>query len=290
MITDPTVLVLHNQSTFPSSVVPANITTLIVIGNYSPAGINYNNFTNVETLRMFDGEMTADIRTAIQNIAKINLKYLELKLWGESELGSFKSTKIIDINGFDDIIKTGNETFESNVFLESISLKNLISLNWESFKDCTNLKKAYLPKCVSLGSYVLQGCTSLFEITLPDNLNPNVASTSPGSIFKNAPLRVLNVVQSGESNLFADACAWINIRGQSRVLETSVFILNQDLPNLVARANSVLAQNLSEYPLLANATARILDVGAGITSISSISGSGNLINNVRMNGVDHAWP
>jgi hypothetical protein len=241
---------------------------------------------------MFDGEMTADIRSAILNLAKTNLKYLELKLWGESGLvkGEFKSTKIIDINGFDDITHTGNETFESNVFIEYISLKNLTVLNWESFKDCTNLKKAYLPKCVQFGSYVLQGCTSLSEITLPDNLIPNNSATAPSSIFKNAPLRVLNLVQSSESNLFADACAWINIRGQSRVLETSVFILNQNLPNLVARANDVLAQNLSEYPLLANAMARILDVGTGITSLSSISGSGNLINKIRMNGTDYARP
>jgi hypothetical protein len=289
MITDSTVLVLHNQATFPSSVVPANITTLIVVGNYSPTGINYNNFTNVETLRMFDGEMTADIRSAIKGLANNNLKYLEFNDWGVSESNIFNNSKLVDLV----VLKgagIGNYAYKNSKSLKSIYLPNVTSTPYGSFDGCTALEKAYIPKDTYISYYTFNNTINLSEVTLTDSITPAGPGTYQRTVFGGSPVRTLSVVQSTGDNLFASLCEWFSTRGASGSITTSVFILNQDLPNLIARANSVLAQNLSEYPLLANATSRILDVGTGITSLSSISGSGNLINKIRMNGVDYVWP
>jgi hypothetical protein len=294
MITNSTVLVLHNQATFPSSVVPANITTLIVVGNYSPAEMNYNDFTNVETLRMFDGEMTADIRSAIKGLANNNLKYLEVKRWearfeSNSTSGTFNNSKLIEVIGLEDLTSFGNFGFKSSRSMESIYFPYLLGLSYGSFDNCTALTKAYIPKCNYIGYYCFDRTPNLSEVTLTDQITPDDPSTTHAKgVFGGSPIETLSVMQSTGDNLFASLCDWFSTRGATGIIKTSVFILNQDLPNLVARANSVLAQNLSEYPLLANATARILDVGIGITSLSSISGSGNLINKIRMNEVDHA--
>jgi hypothetical protein len=176
---DSTMLVLINK-TYLSAAQEANLgnyTRAIIVGNYTPTGLTYSSLINLQSLRMFDGEMTDDVRDAISDLAKseMKLKYLEIPKWGTSIKASafellpeYRDLSIQKLVGFEDVTSTGNKAFRRCSGLLSVSFPNLTLLNGEMFSGCGGLTSVYLPKLVTAKEYEFFGCSSLTSLELPE--------------------------------------------------------------------------------------------------------------------------
>jgi hypothetical protein len=191
IITDPTVLVLHNQPTFSSST--SAIKTLVVVGNYAPTGLDYESFTNLERLFLFNGEatMTEDIQTAIQNLAKNTnkLKYLEVKQWGATSLAAsafLNASQLQTVVGFEDVITLGSSAFQGCTALTSVAsaFANITSAGGSVFQSCTELTSLSFEKLTSIGSSFLNGASKISSVYFPNMTNgaPNRAFNGCGQI------------------------------------------------------------------------------------------------------------
>jgi hypothetical protein len=171
IFTDSTTLLLHSQSAFSGST--SGIKTLVVVGNYVPTGLNYENFTNLTTLRMFDGEMTSVVRTQVQNLAKNTnvLQYLEIQRWGTAiEDNAFQgATSLKEVKGFEDVRSLGQYAFYNCNQIAELNFPNVTAINSYTFAYCSALSSLLIPKLETItGGYSFLRCGNLTSLSFPN--------------------------------------------------------------------------------------------------------------------------
>jgi hypothetical protein len=187
-LVDSTLLVLVNQPLISAETISklGQFTNMVIVGNYAPTGLNYGSLVKLETLRMYDGEMTASLRTSVQNLVKNTkkLKYIEIIKWGSNtiEENAFaldytnKDKSIQELVGFEDVTTVGYRAFYYCANLKSVSLPNVTTLaeqvvnsvySSDAFYNCTGLKSVSLPLLESVGGCAFDFCTGLTTLSLP---------------------------------------------------------------------------------------------------------------------------
>jgi hypothetical protein len=286
MITDPAVLVLHNQSTFPSSVVPANITTLIVIGNYSPAELNYADFTNLVTLKMFDGTMTSDLRTQVTNLITANvLQSLEIPIWGTTSFSGGGQTNIRTISGFHDVTHIGGfggsqirtlTGFENVVYCGGFNYAEVLS----SLPPMLNLR--------TVSSWCFDATWKFRVFTVSDLLS----SVGEGGFYNSMIHTVNMVLRKMPSNSLVTACSLLRNTKCTVNPSTLNFSIGADVvenvPNITAYVNEVLDIALDAVPFK-NATSRTLDLSSVVANTTGLTQHGGLIDVIKIGSSSYTW-
>jgi hypothetical protein len=147
---------------------------MVIVGNYAPTGLNYGSLVKLETLRMYDGEMTAALRTSVQNLVKNTkkLKYIEIINWGSDTIESrafYKDTNttLKELVGFEDVTTIGNGAFRSCTALTSPSFTNVRSIGSEAFAYCSALATVSFQNLAFAGDFAFFGCSRLTSVSFP---------------------------------------------------------------------------------------------------------------------------
>ncbi|MDR1598246.1 MAG: leucine-rich repeat domain-containing protein [Holosporales bacterium] len=200
---DPTFLFLQDQPSLSQETINAlgTITTLILVKNYTPHGLDFAQLTALQKLVMLDGDMTDALRTAIQNLAKgpRKLQYLNIPHWGtpilaadafsctSSKPGSLAHVTMNDIteiaNGvlyqfaafaynpitsvsFPSLTRIGEQTFRDTP-LRSAYFPAVVTIEGTAFPHCQMLTSAIFPMAKSIGSSAFHNCQSLKTTSFP---------------------------------------------------------------------------------------------------------------------------
>jgi hypothetical protein len=183
---------------------------MVIVGNYTPTGLDYANLTKLEELRMYDGVTTSDLRESIQNLAKDQkkLRYLETKYWGSTSIddSAFDGASCLkEISGFEDVETLGAYSFRSTA-LTSIFLAQLETITGSrTFQYCAALKSVHFPKLTTINSaYCFRDDSQLSDVLLPTLTTitavgcfsvcnklisislPSLTSSVPGNTFENS--------------------------------------------------------------------------------------------------------
>jgi hypothetical protein len=148
---------------------------MIIVGNYSPTGLDYDKLTNLETLQMFDGAITAAQQTSIQTLAGSKLTYLEVSNWSTSfARNSSSKLKELRLGGMTNV---GESVFKDNPNIETVHLPQAVTIGAWAFYACS-VKSLYCPNVTTIGTQAFENCSSLKSLYLP------VLTTVGGRAFR----------------------------------------------------------------------------------------------------------
>jgi hypothetical protein len=182
---DPTFLFLLDQPSLSAETIAAlpTIKTLVLVKRYTPVGLEHTawpNLTSLEKLIMLDGDMTDNLRTAIQNLAKgpKKLQYLNIPHWGVNVVdNAFNgASSLRAIAGFDDVITLGPNSFQSCTSLQLVDFPKLESVGYKTFGQCSTLKHARFPNLINLANEVFTNCIELISVEIPKANVKNIPS------------------------------------------------------------------------------------------------------------------
>jgi hypothetical protein len=143
-----------------------NAEDLTVVGNYTTTGLtaaNYQTFTKLKSLRLFEGNMTTELLSAIRNLAK-----------------NASPLTHLEISSCDTI---PDNAFEGCTSLQKFVGENVTSVGASAFSGCTNLTTVELSELTSLGASAFSGCTKLTVLFMPNLKKANVGANA----FHNVP-------------------------------------------------------------------------------------------------------
>jgi hypothetical protein len=113
------------------------VTSMIIVGKYTPTDLDYAKLTKLQSLRMYDGAMTDNVLDAISSLATTNttLRYIEIPHWGpEIKASAFaltaanKDKSIQELVGFEDVTTVHNKAFHYCNNLTSVFFANVTTL------------------------------------------------------------------------------------------------------------------------------------------------------------------
>jgi hypothetical protein len=184
---DPTLLALINQSSISSSTISALGTykRMIIVGNYSPTGLDFDKLTNLETLQMFDGTITSTQKSSIQTLTTQKLKYLEVSNWGTSladaTFANQKPIKEIRLGG---VITVAQSACFANSSIETVYLPQALTIGPWAFYGCSALKLLHCPNVTTIGDQAFEQ-SGLRSLYCPELVN--LGSRFPSTIDLYAP-------------------------------------------------------------------------------------------------------
>ncbi|MDR1597426.1 MAG: leucine-rich repeat domain-containing protein [Holosporales bacterium] len=239
LFNDSTTLLLLDRPNISAHTIDSlsTIRRLILVKNYAPAGLDFAALTSLESLSLFDGDLTDDLRTAIADLAKSEpkaLRYLEIPRWGPNFSVSFQASNITKIVGLNDVTTIdGPNAFADCAELTTISLPELTSITGgSSFYLCPKLTSVSFPKLKSAtGGNFLFECRAIKSVTLPELENlagnchlaycsvlasayvPRLAGQLPGRVFDQVPaLNTLKISdQLTSAGIYFFSGSWRNI-------------------------------------------------------------------------------
>ncbi|MDR1597720.1 MAG: leucine-rich repeat domain-containing protein, partial [Holosporales bacterium] len=177
------VMCLNNQSAISADAISklASTTTLFLIKNYKPTGLNLNvaSLPILKNLIMLDGKMDDGLRASVTTFAgnSTTLQYLMISRWGLPEFDTRATkTNLTHFAGFEDIpCLTAKEAFYSCKTLTAVFVPNVITIpassaNWFNswFADCAALTSLSMPDLTTISE---NDCFShnnlLMEVSFP---------------------------------------------------------------------------------------------------------------------------
>jgi hypothetical protein len=250
-MTDTTTLVLINQSSISLTTAAQNqVTRMVIVGNYTPTNLTYSSLTNLESLYMFDGTMTDDVRNAISSLAKRTnnkLRYLEVSYWGTTiaaeafaRTSANKANSIQELVGFEDVTTVGYRAFYYCANLKSVSLPNLTTFaeqvvssvsRSDTFANCTSLTTVNLPRFETASGYAFYNCSGLTTLSLPNlrtigtyafmecyvlqdiTLSDNLLSVGDYAFYFTDNVTTLRLVGHTSANGILDSCGLSKLAG-----------------------------------------------------------------------------
>jgi hypothetical protein len=283
-------LVLINQSRISDTTKAnlGNFKKMVIVGNYLPDGLDYAKLTALESLSLFDGTMTDAMRSAIQRLSTLTLKYLEVPRWNASVSNrAFYESRIASIVGFEDVTTIDSWGFTYSRSLAFASFPKLQTVGSYALGS-TGIAYGYFPCSTSFESNAFIN-SGLKSITMSD-------LTILGSrVFYNNNLQKLHLVGQSNGNNIIQACSRIANQGQSGQItdftfSLGEFVLNEaNVPNLSEYIDDVLSLSLSDVPILANATSRVLDLGAAVANTTGLTQHGGLIDVIKIGSSSYTW-
>jgi hypothetical protein len=169
-LTDPTTLILVNQPFISQDTIDrlGTFTSMVLVGNYTPTGLDYASLTSLQHLRMYYGNI-GDVRSSIQSLVRTTraLRYLEIPTWGTDTIendafratSAVKNTTLQQLVGFEDVTTICDYAFEYCTGLTSVSFLNVTSVGNSTFANCS-INSLSLPKLESAGNCPFQTCNA----------------------------------------------------------------------------------------------------------------------------------
>ncbi|MDR1908090.1 MAG: leucine-rich repeat domain-containing protein [Holosporales bacterium] len=174
---DLTTLVLINQSSISQNTIDnlGSFTSMVIVGNYAPAGLEYTSLTHLISLRMYHGNVNNVRSSVISLVNQKVLEYLEIPIWGSSSIAAnaFKATsaapntKLRELVGFEDVTSIGNNAFQYCSGLNSMSFPKVSTAGGYAFNSCSSLTSLSLPLLTTAGDSAFCACTGLKTLDLP---------------------------------------------------------------------------------------------------------------------------
>jgi hypothetical protein len=170
-LTDPTTLVLVNQPFVSQDTIDrlGTFTSMVLVGNYTPTGLDYASLTSLQHLRMYYGNI-GDVRSSVQSLVRTTrvLRYLEIPTWGTDTIendafratSAVKNTTLQQLVGFEDVTTIGDYAFEYCTGLGSVFFPNVTIVGIGAFEYCSVLTFS-APKLQSVANLAFYSCKNV---------------------------------------------------------------------------------------------------------------------------------